>query len=119
VVAVIAAAFLLSARAAAAAEVTRFAVIAGNNIGLASAEPLKYAERDARRMAVLLSEIGGVKSGDLALLEGAGPDDLRPARKRRRAIRFSFSTTPATRTRAGSAWAGAVSPSPSSASGSS
>lgn len=77
--AAIAVAFLLASGAAAADEVTRFAVIAGNNIGLASAEPLKYAERDARRMAALLSEIGGVRSGDLALLEGAGPDDLRRA----------------------------------------
>ena len=79
VAAVIAAAILSSAEVSTADEVTRFAVIAGNNIGLASADPLKYAERDARRMAGLLSEIGGVKSGDLTLLEGSGPDELRRA----------------------------------------
>jgi hypothetical protein len=77
--AAIVAAILLSAGTAAADEVTRFAVIAGNNIGLASAEPLKYAERDAQRMAGILSEIGGVAPGNLSLLEGAGPDALRRA----------------------------------------
>jgi hypothetical protein len=62
-----------------AAQVTRFAVVVGNNIGQARSEPLKYAERDAGRMAVLLQEIGGVRSENLILLEGRGPDQLRDA----------------------------------------
>lgn len=65
-----------------AATVTRFAVVAGNNIGQARAEPLKYAERDASRMAVLLGEIGGVRPENLILLEGKTPEDLRDAMDR-------------------------------------
>jgi hypothetical protein len=71
---------VLSVSAAARAQdVERFAVVAGNNIGLPSAEPLRYAERDAERMAQLFEEIGGVRKDHLALLEGAGPDELRRA----------------------------------------
>ncbi len=75
----LAAAILSSAATARAGDVVRFAVVAGNNLGLPSAEPLRYAERDAARMAELLGEIGGVQKDHLALLEGAGPDELRRA----------------------------------------
>lgn len=75
----IAAVVFLAAAGARADEVARFAVVAGNNVGLASAEPLRYAERDAERMARLLEEIGGVREDRLTLLAGAGPDDLRRA----------------------------------------
>jgi hypothetical protein len=65
-----------------AAQVTRFAVVVGNNTGLARSEPLKYAERDAGRMAVLLEEIGGVRPDNLIVLEGQGPEQLRDAMDR-------------------------------------
>jgi len=60
-------------------QVTRFAVVSGNNLGLARTDPLKYAERDARRMARLLREIGGVREENLVLLEGPDPDERRRA----------------------------------------
>ncbi len=62
-----------------ASEVVRFAIVAGNNQGLSRSEPLKYAEQDAKRMAALLSEIGGVREENLILLTGSFPKDLRGA----------------------------------------
>jgi hypothetical protein len=59
--------------------VVRIAIVAGNNVGLARSEPLKYAQRDAARMAELLREIGGVSEENLFLLRGGGPGDLREA----------------------------------------
>jgi len=73
---------LLTSGPARAAPVTRFAVVVGNNMGQARSEPLKYAERDASRMAVLLEEIGGVRPENISLLEGSKPDDLRDAMDR-------------------------------------
>jgi hypothetical protein len=73
---------LLAGGPARAAPVTRFAVVVGNNIGQARSEPLKYAERDASRMAVLLEEIGGVRPENILLIEGGKPDDLRDAMDR-------------------------------------
>lgn len=62
-----------------AGKVTRYAVLAGNNQGLARSEPLKYAQRDARRMSRLLQEIGSVPEENMILLEGEDPAELRRA----------------------------------------
>jgi hypothetical protein len=67
------------AAAPARAGIVRYAVVAGNNLGLASAEPLRFAERDAERMGELLVDLGRVLPENLAVLRGAGPDDLRRA----------------------------------------
>ncbi len=72
-------ALALAGRESFASEVVRFAIVAGNNQGLSRSDPLKYAERDAKRMAALLSEIGGVREENLILLEGGDPGDLRGA----------------------------------------
>ena len=60
----------VAGRAALAEGVTRFAVVVGNNTGLAASEPLMFAEQDARRMAALLEEIGHVAVAE-------GPSDRR------------------------------------------
>ncbi|MDD5305715.1 MAG: caspase family protein [Deltaproteobacteria bacterium] len=76
-------ALLATAGAGARAEETasgrRFAVVVGNNLGLPRSEPLRYAERDAERMADLLVEIGGVARENMTLLLGEGPDAVRSA----------------------------------------
>lgn len=60
--------------AQAAAQVRRVAVVVGANIGDHDERPLKYAERDAQRMATVLRELGGVQEDDLVLLLGPNAD---------------------------------------------
>jgi hypothetical protein len=72
-------AFALVGRESFASDVARFAIVAGNNQGLSRSDPLKYAEHDAKRMAALFSEIGGVREENLILLEGGDPEALRRA----------------------------------------
>jgi hypothetical protein len=67
------------ARAKEPAAGRRFAVVVGNNLGLPRSEPLRYAERDAERVAGLLEEIGGVGRENMTLLLGQGPDAVRAA----------------------------------------
>lgn len=62
-----------------AGTVSRFAVVVGNNQGLARTEPLKYSERDASRMSGLLREIGSIPEENMILLEGKSPEELRRA----------------------------------------
>jgi hypothetical protein len=50
----------------------RFALVAGSNDGGTGRVRLKYAETDARSIASLLQELGGVRSEDMVLL--ASPD---------------------------------------------
>ena len=71
-------AFTCAARVA-DARTTRYAIVIGNNLGLASSDPLQYAERDAERMAGLLVELGRVAPENLLLLRGKGPGELRAA----------------------------------------
>ncbi len=59
---------LLAAPAFAGTE--RLALVVGHNHGAPPHAPLRYAEADAERFASLLTELGGVKSGDLKLLQG-------------------------------------------------
>lgn len=46
----------------------RYAVVAGANAGWSSDRPLRYAEEDARRLAEVLVELGGVQPTDVTLL---------------------------------------------------
>jgi hypothetical protein len=71
------AAALLVAAAPAWAQVERFAVVVGNNLGSAGDAPLRYAESDAARVAEVLREVGDVKPQDLVLLRGDDAETVR------------------------------------------
>ncbi len=58
----------------ASAKVRRVAVVVGANIGDDDEKPLRYAERDAQRVATVLQELGGVAQDDLVLLLGPNAD---------------------------------------------
>lgn len=57
----------------------RFALVVGDSRGGAGTRPLKYAERDARRIFAILTRIGGVAPADARLLTGASASDVRAA----------------------------------------
>lgn len=56
--------------AAAAAQVERFAVVVGNDVGEPPDVALSYAETDASRFASVLQEVGGVRPENLIELRG-------------------------------------------------
>lgn len=58
------------AAATAFADTRRVAVVIGNNAGSGAQPPLRYAETDAGKMARVLTELGGVRTADLFLLQG-------------------------------------------------
>jgi hypothetical protein len=62
---------ILSASPGAAAE-RRFALVAGEPDGGAGTVRLRYAERDARRIHAILTEVGGVRAEDARLLLAGG-----------------------------------------------
>lgn len=66
-----------SAPAAVRAEVERFAVVVGNDLGLPPDAPLRYAETDAARVASALQEVGGVRPENLVLLRGQDAGTVR------------------------------------------
>ncbi|XXF76176.1 caspase family protein [Myxococcaceae bacterium GXIMD 01537] len=70
---------LLLAAPSALAETLRVAVVVGNNAGTGERPPLRYAETDAARFAQVLTELGGVASEDLLLLQGRGLAELKRA----------------------------------------
>jgi len=70
---------LLCAPAIARAEVQRFALVAGNNHGLASDITLHHAISDAERVSDVLSEIGGFAPENMLLLRDATADGFRQA----------------------------------------
>jgi hypothetical protein len=74
--ALIAAALALSP-ALAAAQVERFAVVVGNDVGQPPDVPLRWAEADAARVAAVLQEVGGVRPENLVLLRGRDADVVR------------------------------------------
>ena len=76
--ALLVAAFVAMPRPA-TAEVVRFALILGNNIGDPASEPLRHAERDAEKMQAVLSELGDIPSENMVLLTGADVDGVRAA----------------------------------------
>jgi len=56
------------------AEVRRFAVVAGNNVGQRHEAVLRYAEDDAERFADVLRELGSFPAGNVRVLKGQDPD---------------------------------------------
>ena len=75
--ALIALALLLPA--AAVAEVDRYAVVVGNDVGQPPDLPLRYAELDATRVVSVLQEVGGVRPENTVLLQGKDADTVRRA----------------------------------------
>ena len=71
-------AFLVAAGAA-HADVHRFALVVGDSQGGAGTRPLRYAERDARRIHGILTRLGGVREEDARLLTAVDADDVRHA----------------------------------------
>ena len=64
------AASLLLLVVAARADTRRIAIVVGNNAGVGSLPPLRYAEADAGKFAETLAQIGDVGAPDLFLLQG-------------------------------------------------
>jgi hypothetical protein len=64
---------------AASAEVVRYALVFGNNLGRADEETLRYAEEDARRIHETLAELGGFLPENTLLLRGADAERVRAA----------------------------------------
>lgn len=62
--------------AAPAATLRRFALIAGSNDGGSGRVTLRYAGSDARAMSKVLTQLGGVDSRDVVLLEDPSPQQL-------------------------------------------
>src|SRR3954468_19927233 len=71
-------AVLLAALPAASAE-RRFALVIGEAKGGAGTRPLRYAERDAKRVHGIFTRLGGVREDDALLLNGASASDVRKA----------------------------------------
>jgi hypothetical protein len=65
--------------AAALAQVERYAVVVGNDVGEAPDVPLRYAEMDAARVVSVLQEVGGVRPENTVLLQGKDADTVRRA----------------------------------------
>src|SRR5206468_4424785 len=70
---------VLLAALPALAEARRFALIVGDANGGAGTRPLRYAERDARRMHAILTRLGGVRPEDARLLTAATAEEVRSA----------------------------------------
>jgi hypothetical protein len=54
----------------------RFALVVGNNTGGSDTRPLMYAADDARKVHAVLTELGGVRRDDAALLLDRSADEL-------------------------------------------
>jgi hypothetical protein len=78
----------VTAAPAAAGAAPRMAIVVGSNAGAGADPPLRYAERDARRVAEALRDVGGVARADLTLLTGADVATVQRALRdaRRRAV---------------------------------
>ena len=61
------------------AEARRFALVVGDAQGGVGTRPLRYAERDARRMHAILTRLGGVRPEDAMLLTSASASEVRAA----------------------------------------
>jgi len=68
---------ILLAPALAHAQLERFAVVVGNDVGLSADGPLAYAETDASRVAAVLQDVGGVRPENLVLLRGQDAGTVR------------------------------------------
>ncbi|MDH4274197.1 MAG: caspase family protein [Gammaproteobacteria bacterium] len=76
IVAIIAAGTVVHATAKESAVVNRHAIIAGANIGGKDRTALKYAQSDAKMVAAILTELGGVDASRSALLFEPTPEEL-------------------------------------------
>jgi len=70
---------LLAIALLATPEPRRFALSVGNSEGGSGTRPLRYAERDAKRIHDILVRMGGVRPDDARLLLGAEAGDVRRA----------------------------------------
>ena len=70
---------LLAAVPAMASTERRFALVVGDKSGGAGTRPLRYAERDAKRMFGILTRLGGVREEDARLLTGGSAAEVRGA----------------------------------------
>jgi len=61
------------------ADVERFAVIVGDDAGAADEQRLRFAEADARHVAELLGEVGGVPDENQIVLRGKTAEQMRRA----------------------------------------
>ncbi len=77
--AALALALALASPAGAGAAERRFALVAGEPDGGGGTVRLRYAERDARRIHAILTELGGVRPEDARLLLSAGASAFRRA----------------------------------------
>ena len=71
--------FLALIPTAALAQVDRYAVVVGNDVGEPPDVPLRYAEMDAARVVSVLQEVGGVRPENAVLLQGKDADTVRRA----------------------------------------
>ena len=71
--------FLALIPTAALAEVDRYALVVGNDVGEPPDVPLHYAEMDAARVVSVLQEVGGVRPENTVLLQGKDADTVRRA----------------------------------------
>jgi hypothetical protein len=62
---------------AARADVERYAVIVGNNVGDSDEQRLRYAEDDARRIHEVLRELGGFRPENMLLLRSEDAESVR------------------------------------------
>lgn len=68
----------------AVAESHALALVVGSDLGNPGRRPLRYAERDARKVAAVLEELGGVPADDLLLLAGRPAEEVERALERLR-----------------------------------
>ena len=59
------------------ADVQRFALLVGNNVGNGSDERLRFAESDATKVDAVLRELGGFPPGNVTVLRGESADTFR------------------------------------------
>lgn len=64
---------------AAQAAIRRYAVIIGNNVGASGEDVLRYAESDARKVADVLSSLGGVPRENMVLFVDESAHDVEQA----------------------------------------
>lgn len=64
---------------ATSAAAQHYALAVGENVGLPSDQPLRYATQDAARVLRTLVELGQVPQANATLVQGATPDQLRAA----------------------------------------
>ena len=60
-------------------DVQRFAIVAGHNIGTSSSTPLRFAQKDAAKMAHLFATLGRIPSKNIMVLTAPSTADLEAA----------------------------------------